>query len=639
MKDFLKAVREHKGKFVLITIFVTAIIIRVINFVLLSKNPFFYHQLVDSNTYDEIAKMFLYYDSYPEAFYQPPFYPVFLSVIYKLFGLGYIWPRILQTVIGLFNIYLVYYLASRIFNRKTGLLAAFMISVYGVLIYFELELLPAILIAFLNLLFLIALYRTITKPSYSKAFVSGILFGLSAITMPVILPFAIIAVVYFFITSSKRKDSNHSTALIILLAVLGALIPILPVTYHNYQKSRELIVISYNGGINFYLGTGKNFEEKVNIRPGYYWEELTNEPAKYGITKPNETSGYFYQKSFKIIQDDPMGYLNTLAKKLLMFANGNEIMRNQEIYPFRQYSPVLRVLLWKNRLAFPYGILFPLFLIGFILCIIDKRRTSYLLLLFCLLHILVLLSFFITSRYRVNIIPVMIIIGAYGIASLIEKIKQKEFAKVSVLALIFLGLIILSNWKIGDMPVRFNADAYYNLAISYRDENNASQGKEMLLKALEIDPDHTEACNEMGILLMSEGDFYGAKKYQERIVKLHQDYYPGLVNLSANSCNLEEYGPARQYLLAASKMVPPANQELSEKLSRNLQLLNNEAELSQTASSSGPKIRDGRRKLEKDPYNLELILKIAGWYKSLNYPSLAEKYYQRASYITNHHLK
>ncbi len=48
-------------------------------------------------------------------------------------------------------------------------------------------------------------------------------------------------------------------------------------------------------------------------------------------------------------------------------------MRDQDIYPFRQYSPLLSLLVWKKWLAFPFGLLLPLALLGMALAL--RRRV------------------------------------------------------------------------------------------------------------------------------------------------------------------------------------------------------------------------------------------------------------------------
>src|SRR5262249_61152375 len=50
--------------------------------------------------------------------------------------------------------------------------------------------------------------------------------------------------------------------------LLGVAIAVAPVTLRNWVQGGELVLISFNGGINLYLGNNPRYDATVGIRPG-----------------------------------------------------------------------------------------------------------------------------------------------------------------------------------------------------------------------------------------------------------------------------------------------------------------------------------------------------------------------------------
>src|SRR5206468_994583 len=107
-------------------------------------------------------------------------------------------------------------------------------------------------------------------------------------------------------------------------------------------------------------------------------------------------------------------------KKVYLFLAGNEIPRNQEIYPAREYSPVLRLLLWKvPGLAFPFGLLMPLGLVGMAV----RWRRAPMLAAIVVAYGAAVLAFFITARYRMPLVPYLLIFAAAGVRWLFKEAR------------------------------------------------------------------------------------------------------------------------------------------------------------------------------------------------------------------------
>jgi len=68
--------------------------------------------------------------------------PVFLGLLWSLVGKSFLWPRLLQALLGALSVVLIAWIGARIFGSRVGLAAGLGAAGYGTLIYFDGELLP-----------------------------------------------------------------------------------------------------------------------------------------------------------------------------------------------------------------------------------------------------------------------------------------------------------------------------------------------------------------------------------------------------------------------------------------------------------------------------------------------------------------
>ena len=121
-------------------------------------------------------------------------------------------------------------------------------------------------------------------------------------------------------------------------ALLGVILAIAPVAWRNWAIGGDGVGISYNAGINLYIGNNPDYAETVAIRPGWEWDDLVTQPAREGIERPSAKSAYFAARAWDYIRGDPIGWLGLMGRKLGAFWHGDERGRNQPIYFWRTYS-------------------------------------------------------------------------------------------------------------------------------------------------------------------------------------------------------------------------------------------------------------------------------------------------------------
>jgi len=592
-----------------------ALVIRIIYYQQLSSNPFFEYAIVDSDSYDDMAvRIADGRDAYPGLpFFQPPLYPYFLGFLYSLFGRSIPVARFLQMLLGVLNVFLAFTLGRRLFDSRIALGTGLVLSIYGTMIFFEGELLAPVLIIFLNLLLILSLIQFFDKPAPWRAFLSGILLGASSITMAVVLSFLPVILGYGYLSfrKSPKAPPKREISTLGLYCILGVTLVIAPVTIRNTIQGQDTVLISSNAGINFYVGTGESFDKKVGIRPGLEWQALGQEPMRAGHAKPSDQSRYFVNKSLKVILKDPAAYLRTLGSKLLLFSNGNEILRNQGIYPFRAYSPLLAFLVWKNIVAFPYGVLFPLASIGAFSAAKRKKKHIWLLLLFVTTHILTITVFFVCARYRMNVIPFLVLFAVYGATCLYREYRESRWRSAATSTAALGGLLLLSNLNIGDMPDSFNADAYYNLGVKYLDVDRA-QAKEMFRKAVELVPEYPEANGNLGIILHQEGDFAEARACFAKVLRQYPDDIETNINMGILLFTEQDVQGAKQ-LFRRVLLLDPKN----EIARSNLEILERKPATPESAPPT-PKIAELLGHLMIEPENPALLTNLGAAYLGIS---------------------
>ena len=233
-----------------------------------------------------------------------------------------------------------------------------MAALCGSLLYFEGELLAVPVEVFLNLLLLYGLLLAWRRDRGRDWMMAGLIAGLAALTRPTILLF--IAAFCAWTLWHRRTSAYRSLfSFVVPIALI-----ILPVTYRNWTIEPDLVFISSNAGVNFYIGNNADYERTVSLRPGMQWEamiaEVENSEHKTAATQ----SAFFLSKALNYITAQPLDYLSLLGKKVFHFWSGPETKRNQDIYYARQHSRILSLLLWDWRVSIPFGLIGPLSLLG-----------------------------------------------------------------------------------------------------------------------------------------------------------------------------------------------------------------------------------------------------------------------------------
>jgi tetratricopeptide (TPR) repeat protein len=501
-------------------VFGVALVVRLIYVWQISSMPFFDTPIIDAAMYDRTAMNLLQSVVEQKPFYHAPLYSYFLALIYGIFGHDYLFPRLVQSVIGAVNCVMVGLIGKRLFGGREGLLAGCIAALYGPFIHFEGELLRPVLIIFFGLTMILCILSwSENRPIWVA--IAGILMGLSAITRENIL--IVLPVILIYLWMSSTKSRWHAPVLFIALTI----IPIIPVTVSNYKKSGDLVPVSTQGGMNFYIGNSAHSDRLTGLQPGIEWERMAFSPRKElgPDPKPSEFQLWFIKETVKDISRSPTGWIAKLLKKLYLVFYGEELTPNSNLDLYRGHSFLLRILISKwGPLFIPFGLLFPFFVLG--IGAKGTNRDKWLLIGFIMAYSLSLMLFHVRARYRVAIVPIMIPFAAAGTLYLIKQIKIRDVKKLAHCLLVLVFFAVLVNAPLVDVSFAKRFPTNYFIGQALYSKGHDQQALQEFEKGLEKDPRFPELRRIYGHTLIRLGRLEEGLEQITMARDLAPDYAP-----------------------------------------------------------------------------------------------------------------
>ncbi len=515
---------KEREKIWVLAIFVFAFVLRLVYLLQIKNNPHFFSPTMDP----------LYHDVWAQniaggnwvggkVFFRAPFYAYFLAVVYKIFGHNYIIPRLIQHVIGSFSCVLVYFLAKKLFNRKVAIVSGLIAASYGMLLYFEGELLLDSFLVFFDLLLILFLLKATESPKFYRWFFCGIILGFSAITRPNILFFIPFVWLWIFLIFKQKmpfkKILTYSASFL-----LGSILIISPVTLRNLIAGEDLVLIASQGGINFYIGNNKNSDGISAIFYKEDWQyrdfQQMAEKETGESLKPSEISNFYYRKGIGFVSKNPSQALKLYVKKLYLFWNRFEISNNQDIYFFQRYSPLIRTL------PLGFWLIGPLGLVGMILSMLvgnglvknrsarlkDLRKKASLPILFVFSYMVTVVMFFVTARFRLPVIPILIIFSGFALVWFVDRAFKKDFSSFKLFFLTLAPFLILTNSNAYHLGVGDFSQAHFSLGNVYLKEGKLDLALIEYDSVLATNPHLGRVHLNRGMVFFRKGEFEKAEK-------------------------------------------------------------------------------------------------------------------------------
>ena len=495
-----------------------------------------------------------------DAFFRAPLYPYFLGLLYKLSGSDLMFVRIVQALIGSAGCGLVYLLARQLLGKHqipgtksqtstdtpahhsaaVPRIAGLVMAAYPLAIWYDGQLLLEGLLTFLVVFGLVLLLRS--RDADRQWWLPGIVFGLAAITRPNVLAFLAVLPVWLFLegkgfrgprvhgfeshtgTPEPQNPGTRRRVWTRLLLVWGAAaLVILPITVRNYVVSRQFVPIAWQAGTNFVMGNNPGSDGVTAVIPGTrpsWWgsyddaKRLAEEAAGRPL-KGAEIDRYWMAKGLEFWRKHPGKALGLLLRKTLLWFAGYEVGNESNPYGVKRYSFINYLLFDSRFLKFPFGILLPLALVGVWLCRRQWRRFLPLY-LFIVAYSLSFIVFFVTSRFRTPMVPIVAILAAIGLMGLIRPMQGRWVALTIALA-----AFLLLNADLVGAARRTNPDqSHFDAAVGLHGQGRNAEALAEVRQALQYDS-ATNVLRLEATLLGSMGNHAGAESAARAAVRLH----------------------------------------------------------------------------------------------------------------------
>jgi 4-amino-4-deoxy-L-arabinose transferase-like glycosyltransferase len=183
---------------------------------------------------------------------RPPLYPAMIATCYKLFGVeNYQSVRALQAGLSLLTAALVYLLGAELYSQRIGLWAAAFTCFYPSFLAYNNLLLTEVFFTLLLTAACLTSLRAIKRESMRDFAVSGILFGLGALTRSVLWLFPLVFATFILACCSMpfRRRALAASALCIAFAATIA-----PWAVRNTRIQKTPTIIDVMGGRNLMMG-------------------------------------------------------------------------------------------------------------------------------------------------------------------------------------------------------------------------------------------------------------------------------------------------------------------------------------------------------------------------------------------------
>jgi tetratricopeptide (TPR) repeat protein len=533
------------------------LLIRLVYLIDIKDNPFFNVLIADGHYHDNWARDILNGDWLSlekGVLYKSPLYPYFLASVYAMFGHDLFIARTVQIIISLAAYIVVYRLARMYFDETVARITLVMAAFYGTFIYFEGELELVFMPFVLNLFLLFLLSRKSFGSNRLQWFLAGTILGLSALARPTILLFIPFIFIWLFFIFKQNGSIKRVTGCMAFF-LLGVALLVAPITIRNSMLGEKFVLISSNGGINFYLGNNPDYDETTSIKPGEMWDRLTKEPSIVSGRKLRieEAESYWYSKAAGFILSEPLSFLKLVFKKTALFWHSYEIKRNKDIYFFKRFSTVLQLPLLT------FGIVAPLALLGIVISLYGWR--NYLLLYFYVLYVMAsTVAFFVTARYRLPLVPVLMMFAGYSLHWFYQRARQKDVKKVGTFLFSFFILLFLINYDFFDVKEKTFASSHYNLGQVYSTTKQYDRAIEEFKRTLELTPAHRleNASTHLSLanVYKQKGEYNRAIEEARKAVSILPDYVKAYRLQAEVYYETERYAEAIEGLQLSLRLEP-----------------------------------------------------------------------------------
>ena len=504
-------------------IFLFGLTLRFLFFALMRDYPLLYLQSLDETYYLEFGKRLAYGPPNHEGntFFMDPFYGYFLGFIFLLFGDNLTVLRLIQILLDSFNIVIVYVIGCKVWDKKAGIIASLVWATYIVSFYYALLILKVTVAVTGILLFTLMILTVCEKNRKIGWFITGLAAGILTYVRAnfiLLIPFSIVC--YWIVT--RPKVGRFLTNGLIFLA--GAMILLSFVAVRNYFLTGSASVLITSSGLILYCCNHPDNVTGIYNVPAFSrshpvdTEKDFHAEAERRLDKklsPREASHYWRTETFRVLKD------NIHIIPMLFFNKLKWIVANYEI-PMNQSYTQAADFAGTDKFPFPnYAFVFALGVPGIAIGILRKKRVGWMLVP-VLTIITTLMIFYVSSRFRMPMVPFLAIGTGIYASLLFNLVKQKQWR--NWLPLIIISSILFTT-SLSISPPSSDGHKESGLAKAFYLRNDFEKAKQLALDAINNFPNNMDLHIVLGRIAAREGRLAQAMKYYQDALKINHDNF------------------------------------------------------------------------------------------------------------------
>jgi tetratricopeptide (TPR) repeat protein len=432
------------------------------------------------------------------VFFIGPLYSYFLAIVYRLTGGPHlVIVRYIHIALEVGSALFIYGFARRVFGERPAKVAGIIWVFYLPAIFFSSFVLPVSLDIFLiaGSFYLVA--RGVEGRWWNFAG-AGALLGLATLDRTNLLVFALAAIPIFLIYI-KRLGWKRLAAYFVALAAI-----VFAVTLRNGLVGGDFVLVSSQGGLNFYLGNSPgatgvywNLGEIYQGRPQELNRDLATSIAQEfekRELKPSEVQRWWLLNGLAWLRDYPGDAAKLYWRKFRFLTNDYEVSLNVDFYFMKFISPF-------HRFQMPwFGFVFPFAVIGLVL---GWRRSSFARTLgavFVAAYAVSVLLFFISARYRLPMIPVLVAFAGAAFVRWYELWRAWRWRAAAIMTAVVVALGAFAIWPVpGTERDSAFGQSYYRYGKYYFDEGDYTEAISYFRRSTRMTPEMYQGFLMLGI--------------------------------------------------------------------------------------------------------------------------------------------
>jgi tetratricopeptide (TPR) repeat protein len=281
------------------------------------------------------------------------------------------------------------------------------------------------------------------------------------------------------------------------------------VTVRNKVVADEWVVISSQGGVNFFIGNNREAPGSFAAprgtlaRPEALNETQTRAQAEAAAGRalsPSEASRWWFKRGLRYLARNPGDAARLYGRKVSLLTNNYEVTLNADFNFRGNFSPF-------HRVPIPYfGFVFAFGTLGLALGWRGEPQGRRGLALFVLATALSVIIFFVVDWYRLPLAPALAVAAGHGVARLGKDVRERRWLRAA-LAGAAAALLVAFSWVpgVGCDRDAIATQAYFNYGTYYMVQGDFDRAAESFHRALTYKEDNAYALGYLGLVYEQRG--------------------------------------------------------------------------------------------------------------------------------------